>query len=285
MFRSWYWLVPVLITLILIAAVTIWGNCLLTTPWGNVGLNVVSDFFFVVFLSLLFGGLYWAMLARARRFFGIDHALLQICISSHKDETTSTKKVLTAEEYEIAQELRTVLKRQFPDFIPSWARLFGVNLEALDIAIIPSPLKDKELGDEEVTIRSRPGGLILLGGPTRNSLTAFYLDKGNPWIKFVDEEKKFYVWRNGQGWQELQDSGRLALLEKLVVDGKTVIVAFGFGESGTSAAARHLANEWKTLLGECGKKRQNEFARLLYINDNGRVQIQEEIFGSPKDAR
>jgi hypothetical protein len=176
---------------------------------------------------------------------------------------------MTLEEYEVADELRSVLKRQFPEFVGSWARLFGVDVDVPEIVIKGSPLEN---------IEKPPGwgSLILVGGPTRNRLTEFYLSNCHPWLTFDDENKKF-VERIGEGedasTRELDDSHKLAMVQKLTCKGTVVILAFGFGEVETAAAVRHLAYEWKAL---AAKYRSEPFARLLFVNDLGQVQVREE---------
>jgi hypothetical protein len=174
-------------TFLMVLVVSICGKSLLDCAWGNVAINLISDTFFVIVITTLFLLPYTLMTKRVRRFFGIAHQdPIQIYISSHEDKTTSTLRVMTAEEYEVADELRATLYQQFPNFVPSLAKLFGVDLGALDIpdiVIKGSPL--------EVEQWSYSGSLILIGGPTRNKLTDYFLQSTNPWLAFDDDKKKF----------------------------------------------------------------------------------------------
>jgi hypothetical protein len=268
MFRTRPWVI-LLIALILALVVQVYGKCLLSTAWGSIGLNVISDFYFVVFLTVIFGLLYRQLIANARNFFGIgDQVPIQVYISAHKDQTTVTEGVLTAKEYETADELRSNLKKGFPGAMASWAKLFGIDLEVPEIVIRGSPL-------EKVKEWPYAGSLILIGGPTRNALTEFYFEARDPWLTFDDSKKKFLVHRKGQTQkEELDNSGNLAVLEKLIVDGRVVIITFGFGESQTCAAVRHLANEWQRLAKNHPNK---EFARLLRVDGQGQVHVLEEF--------
>jgi len=267
MFKNRAWMIVLLIVLALVSIVWGFGKFFLDSAMGSVCLNIISGIIFVVIGATLFGLLYRRVIIRATKFFGVERQTpIQIYISTHKDPTTITKKVLTAEESEVAEELKDALKKQFLDSIAFWAKQFGIELETPEIVIKGSPL-------DKIDTWPYPGGLILIGGPTRNSLAEFYLKTGDPWLSFDDDKKKF-VRRTEQGqWEELDNSHELAILEKIVVDGKVVIVAFGFGELGTSSAARHLINEWKIL---ADKYQDKAFARLLLVESSGQVHVQEE---------
>ena len=60
------------------------------------------------------------------------------------------------------------------------------------------------------------------------------------------------------------DRYNLALLEKLVVNGRTIIIAFGDGESETREAVRYLAHRWKELLSAV-ENTDGEFALLWSV--------------------
>ncbi|MBN1873266.1 MAG: hypothetical protein JXA33_03480 [Anaerolineae bacterium] len=266
--------IPILIVLLtalfLTWVVSVFGNSFLDCAWGNVAINLISDAFFVIVLAALFVLPYTLMTRRIRRFFGIVHQdPIQIYISSHEDDKTKTRKVITAEEYEVADELRTILYRQFPDFIPSLARLFGVDLGALnipDIVIKSSPL--------EVTQWPDSGSLILIGGPTCNKFTDYFLQRTQPWLTFDDNQKKFFEWENRDveaSAQPLDKSHKLAVVERLKIDEKIIIVAFGYGEVETAAAVRHLAQCWSKLA-----KKDQEFAQLLRVDGLGQIQVEKE---------
>jgi hypothetical protein len=260
-------MIALLVVLALVSIVWGVGEFLLDTAMGSVCLNIFSDIIFVVIGATLFGLLYHKAIIRATKFFGIKRQTpIQVYISAHRDPATITRKVLTAEESEVAEELKDALKKQFPDSIAFWAKQFGIELETPEIVIKGSPL-------DKINTWPYPGGLVLIGGPTRNSLAEFYLKTGNPWLSFDDDKKRF-VRRTEQGQcEKLDNSHKLAILEKMVIDGKAVIVAFGFGELGTSSAVRHLINEWKIL---ADKYQDKAFARLLLVESNGQVHVQEE---------
>jgi hypothetical protein len=272
MFKTRTWIV-ISVALVLVVVVCLCEKYVLATAWGNVVINLVSDFAFVVILPVVFGLFYRGMITDVRNFFGVERQTpIQIYISAHKDPTTITGGVLTAAEREIADELASHLKKQFPAAIlDSWARLSGIDLDVPEVVIKGSPL-------EEVKEWPYAGGLILIGGPTRNTLSEFYLGTGDPWVTF-DDEKKFLVRRDGQAqMEEMADSGNLAVLQKLIIDGRVVVIAFGFGEHGTCAAVRHLAGEWQKL----AKKHPDKgFAHLLLVGSKGEVRTLEE-FPKPK---
>jgi len=270
-----FWARPLAVLLIILAlvfALLVWlfGNCMLNTAWGTVALNIISNFYFPVILIGFVAILAYLALSKQKRFFGISQRWpLQIVISTHPDPTTATRSVLTKAEYDTADELRSALTQHFPGFLASWAEIFGVNVQVPAILIKGSPLK-------QVEEWPYPGSLILIGGPTRNKLTEFYLNKGKPWVSFDDTRKKFIVYRNREqeSSEECADSGKLATLERLMIDGKVVIIAFGYGEDGTRAAAQYLASEWVTLVHKYPDK---PFAHLLSIADSGQARLLEEF--------
>lgn len=266
MSRSWIavLIAVVLFVLLPVLVIKLYGECLTNTPWGNVAINVISDLFFVIALAVVFGPLHLVRTRRARKFFGVGHQdPIQVFISTHKDETTSTGKALTAEEYEVADELGRILKRQFAGFIPSLARLFGIDLGALDvldIVIKGSPL--------EANGWPYSGSLLLVGGPTRNKLTERFQLGSDPWT-FDDGKKRFIERKQGeQAVIELEDSHRLAILKRRVDDDRVIIIAFGYGEIETAAAVRYLAQNWKSLA-----KKRGEFAQLLRVDGLAQVQV------------
>lgn len=83
---------------------------LLETVCGSIVLNLIADLimWFVVVLASV---VCWRsgqckVLAQAKRFFGVDqHAQIQVYVSAHEDKETSTKSVITAEEFEATIEL------------------------------------------------------------------------------------------------------------------------------------------------------------------------------------
>jgi hypothetical protein len=60
-------------------------------------------------------------------------------------------------------------------------------------------------------------------------------------------------------------------VERLNVDEKVIIVAFGYGEIETAAAVRHLAQRWSEL-----EKKDREFAQLLQVDGLGQIQVKKE---------
>ena len=264
------WIVILLVGALVVIVMAGCGEWLMLRPWGNVVINVISDLFFVVGFSLLVWFLQQRMLAPAHRFFGVDRQTpIRIFISTHEDETLTTREAITVMEYEAADELRNLLRRQFPEFIASWAKLFGIDVDVPEILIKHSPL-------EKVDTPPRWHSLILVGGPERNTLSHFYLNHCHPWLTFDDEGDKF-VERIGEGEEactrELDHSHKLAMVQKLTCNGTVAIVVFGFGEVGTAAAVRHLADDWKALLQKHGGA---PFARLLSVDDLGRVRVERE---------
>jgi hypothetical protein len=270
-----FWTRPLTVLLIILALifavlVCLFGNSLLNTAWGTIALNIISNFYFPVIMIGFVAVLAYVALSKQKRFFGIAQRWpLQMVISTHPDQTTTTRAVFTKAEYDTADELRSTLTQHFPGFLASWAEIFGVNVQVPAILIKGSPLK-------QVEEWPYPGSLILIGGPTRNKLTEFYLNKGKPWVTFDDTQKKFIVYsdRKQKSREELANSEKLAILERLVIDDKVVIIAFGYGEEGTRMAAQYLASEWTRLVQKYPDK---PFAHLLSIANTGQAHLLKEF--------
>jgi len=265
--ENWARIVMLVVILFQVVVVAGCGESLLISPWGNVAMNVISDFFFAVGLTLFLLFLHQRMLVPAREFFGIrQKEPIQVFVSTHASATTTTQRVMTSEEYEAADEFRSLVKRQFPEFIASWARLLGIDVDAPEVVIKGSPLGklDRQPGW---------GSVVLIGGPVRNSLSEFYLTNCDPWLGFDADNNKF-VKRVGKGeqatMQELDCSDRLAMVQKLACNGTAAIIVFGFGEVETAAAVRYLAYQWKTLV---RTHQSRPFARLLFVHPLGHVEV------------
>ncbi len=113
-----------------------------------------------------------------------------------------------------------------------------------------------------------------MGGPVRNQITRFYLKTSNPWITFDDAKKKFMVCRGERAGEELDPSDKLAVLEKMIVGGEVVLVAFGYGEIQTKIAVRYLACNWREL---DRKHEDREFGVCLSVDDKGEAQVLLEL--------
>jgi hypothetical protein len=268
MMRHRPWLMLAVAAVLLALAVQQFGDALLGTAWGAVALNVISGFFLLVLLAGLFFVLHRFGLREAKEFFGVgDLGSILIYTSAHADSTTATRAVLTAEERDAADKLADTLAGDLSGSAGSLARLVGVNLSPPQVVVDHAPLPG---GNQPIS----RGGLILVGGPTRNSLTEDYLQSGHALITFDDERKKF-LRRGTEGQlEELENSHQLALVQKVLVDGAVAIMAFGFGEVGTVAAVNHLVHEWRTLARQYG---HCPFARLMLVHANGRLSIQEDL--------
>ena len=60
----------------------------------------------------------------------------------------------------------------------------------------------------------------------------------------------------------------------MLVDGKVVFIALGFGEVETGAAVRYLANNWQRLE---KKYRKSEFGIYLTVDDSGKLLSSQEF--------
>lgn len=236
---------------------------------GNYLFECLLGFFFLVMVSILFGLVIRRLKTTTQKFFGIDYnAPLQIFVSTHKDPTTITGRVFTAEEQEVAVDFKRALERQFPELITFVARRLDIDLESPEITIEGSPT-------EQIDIPDYSGSLLLIGGPTRNNLTEVYLRIIDPWLTF-DDNRKIFLSRNSPSgqWMELEDSGELAILQKLYFGENCVFFAFGYGEIETKEVVRYLKNNWKNL----ASKYDDKPFTILFRVDGRRLTIKEEFF-------
>jgi hypothetical protein len=240
--NSWNWVVLIGLGILFAIIIECAGDSFLASSWGSVALNLISDYLFVLLVATIVGALYWIRSSKARSFFGIKKNIpLQIVISAHVDNETTTGRVFTAEEYDAAEELRIALQRQFPGVVAFLAGLFGIDLGPLDVVVKGSPV-------DKLDNYPFQGGLIVIGGPTRNKVAEFIVDSEKPNVIFDDDKKSFLIRKDGEEqYQKLNSSDEFALIQKLVVDGNVVIIAFGFGEIGTSIAVRELSHNWRNL--------------------------------------
>lgn len=210
------------------------------------------------------------ILDKPKKFFGIVRRWpIIIAISTHDDKDTHSRAVHTKMEYDIADELRDILTQQFPGFISFWAELFGINVQTPGILIKGSPLYDVQESPSQ-------GSLILIGGPTRNKLTKYFLKNGNPLVTFDDNSDKrgFYVHRRNSHWDKFSDSVNIAVLEKLIFENKVVIIAFGYDENGTKEAVQYLERNWQAL---ADKYPLTGFALVLHKGNDGKFSLLEEL--------
>jgi hypothetical protein len=244
--------------------------------WASFLVNLLSDLAFLGILVLVSCLLWRKNVAKASRFFGIGpQKRIEMHLSVLKCEGLRTGKAIAVEEYEAANEFREVLGRPLSGFFVFLARALNIDPGELKIVVQSSPPVD-EVG--EVSLRS--GSHILIGGPECNSLTAHYLGEGRAWIKFDTDQDEFLICLDRSAVARRVPRFHGALLEKLVVNGKTVIIAFGDGEVETHEAVRYLAYRWKELL-SAAENKDGEFA-LLWSVKTGQV---EERFGLVDDNK
>lgn len=213
-------------------------------------------------------------LVDAKRFFGMDlDARIHVYVSTHHEPTTQTQRVITAEEFKAAVELNNTLITQFQrsgwlrDLLDVVARLSDYDLKPPDVIIQLSPENVNELYDRE---RS----MILVGGPVRNKLAEVALENGNPWLNFDRTKEKFVIGRGPRAGEELEPTGRMAVVNRMRVDNKIVFTAFGFGERHTRIAVDYLAHNWQVLYDEFKDK---EFGVCLVIEENAQVQVKMKL--------
>jgi len=227
--------------------------------------NVISDFIFVLVITLLLLLTNWihrcGRLNKAQRFFGFDQQTqVSIYVSCFEHSGMSTKGVVNAQEYETAIEMRNALqqiqRRGVAHKLRSYlAGLIGIDLSFPEPAIKISPL-------EGVTNPPCcPGNMILIGGPVNNQLTKFHMQASSQ-IRFNENTEK-YQKRDGKSYQDIEPSGDVAVVERLVIEKQVVILTHGFGEEQTRRAVRYLIAHWERLHNLHVKHGRGEFSILV----------------------
>lgn len=215
--------------------------------------NVVSDFIFVLLVTLLLLG--WTVLSRctrigrAQRFFGFQkQTQIKIYVSGFEHSGVKTKRVVTALEYETAVEMRENFQKLLGRgiinrIVDHLARIIGQTIKYPKPNIEVSPLN-------EVKEPPYTGSIILIGGPVANQLTRFYL-QDNPRFRFNESTGK-YQRRYGGEYRDIEPSNDVAVIEKRIIGEQVVILVHGFGEEQTRRAAWHLIDNWNVLYKKYG---------------------------------
>lgn len=245
---------------------------------NDILLNLSADLIAWLFIVILSIAVWWLwhgrVLVQARQFFCIDQQTqIQVYVSAHEDKETSTKDVITAEEFMAAIELNNTLEHQFRK------RGFIYDAVVWVSGLLSFPLKYPELvvrvsPRTELSAWPTLGSHILIGGPVRNQVTKFYLKTGNPWITFDEAEEKFLICRGERTGERLDPSDNLAILEKMIIGGKAMLAAFGFGERGTRSAVQYLADNWMKLN---QRYQDGEFGICLSVDDKGKAEVLLEL--------
>jgi hypothetical protein len=224
----------------------------------SIAINVLSNIIFIVLVALIVGLLYllskYGRLGKAREFFDVSgERKIKIYVSGFENERVSTKKVVTALEYESAVEVRRGLEKLGGDgpinqMLVFLAGLIGREMRFLKPDIEVSPL------DEVKSMPSRDSA-ILIGGPVSNQLSRF-CSRDKPLFRF-DETKHLYQQRVNGEYTDISPSGNTAIIEKRIIDHQVVFIVHGYGEEQTKRAALYLINHWETLY---QSHKKNEFA-------------------------
>jgi hypothetical protein len=239
----------------------------------DVSVNLCSDVLFILLIALILWLLHRGELAEAQSFFGLSQqAGLKVYVSGHEDAKTQSKKVVTAMEYDAAIIIKDALRhlsgRGFIGKAASVAAgLIGQPPQLSDVTVEVSPL-------EPVTKPLLDTSVILIGGPVRNQLTAYYA-QGRPFFRFGDG-----LWPNGfvervdNQYRPVEGSHNVSIVERMKLDGQVVIFAFGYGEKHTKAAAEYLAANWRQL----NKAYPNmAFGIRMSVNDQGRIKVERRL--------
>lgn len=236
-------------------------------------INLVSDTLFVLALFLILWVLRRRQLTEARGFFGLDERTqINIFVSGFEHAQTATKRVVVAVEYEAAVELVEAFrnlsgKGVIPQIAKVVAGLIGQDPRFLEVDIGVSPLKEVK---EPPSLSS----LVLIGGPLRNQITSFYAQKGA--LFPFDPDRGRFLERVGDRYQVVDDLWNVAVLEKMIVEGQTVLIAFGAGERETKRAVQYLVRNWRTLHKQYPEQ---PFGIRLSLDDKGNVKVARALSG------
>jgi hypothetical protein len=237
----------------------------------NVSVNLCSNVLFILLIALVLWLLHHGELAEAKRFFCLfERAGIKVYVSGHRDAQTVSERVVTAMEYDAAIILKEALQHlSGRGFIGKPAKvlagLIGQAPQLVDVSVEVSPL-------ELVTEPLLDTSVILIGGPLRNQLTAYYA-QFNPFFKYDLDQLRF-VERVDNEYKPVEDSNNVSILERMTLNGQVVIFAFGYGEKHTKAAAEYLAANWRQL----NKAYPNmAFGIRMSVNDQGRIKVERRL--------
>jgi hypothetical protein len=230
--------------------------------WQDILTNLSADCIFVILVILVLAILYpmsrRLRFGKASQFFGFrNEKQIKIYVAAFEHERMSSRRVVTAMEYEAAVEIRGLIERLAGSGVAYRLMDFLAGLIGQDIGL---PAPDIEAGPlEEVEAASHRGTLFLIGGPVTNQLSRFYLKQGSPRFRF-DETKQLYQERTDDGYKDINPSGNVAVIEKRVYDRLVIFLAHGFGEEDTKRAVQYLVNHWEALY---KLHREDEFGLIV----------------------
>lgn len=224
--------------------------------WGDIWINLVSDFLFVLVIGGIYGVLwsiwFYGSLKKAREFFGSNgNKKWMVYISVHQDPTTNTREVYTVLEVQAAFEFMYKFKQQYT--LSNLAKVIKAlgGLIGQELVNIPDPIFSS------YSTFDNSENCLIIGGPVRNPAARELVANNHTWIKFDDHSNQFVISKGRRTGEILNNSGRLAVIEKVISGHQVNILAYGFGEAHTKAAVEYLANNWKVLYDHFGK---SEFA-------------------------
>ncbi len=233
----------------------------------NIISGVIANCIFllaIAFVSLIIWAIFYGKkLLDATHFFNVGlNSNVYVYVSAHADAETRTRKVITAEEFETVIEMHSILTNQFYsnrvyELVIAIFQLLQIAVRLPDFILKVSPL-------EELSTPQAEESLILVGGPTRNQISKYYLDNGNSWLIFDDIEKRFLINRGQRKGEELNPSETMAMVSKISLDHSVAFVVFGFGEIETRCALNYFVHNWRNLYSEF---KNNDFAICLLITE------------------
>lgn len=263
---------PWLLWLLFSGAIVLLAALFWEDIWQDFAANSI---WFLVIVALAW--LIWllsrrSLLVDAKSFFGTGpDARIYVYISAHTDQTTTTRAVITATEFDATVNFQNTLLSEFDrrgplaTFLRFVAQLSDFDLQTPTLVIQASPLENQALDRTEVE-----EAWLLIGGPVRNTFTETCLRSSDPWFIFDQDAEMFAIGRGPDQGERLEQSGQMAIVDRMIIDGRTVLIAFGFGETHTKAAVDFLARNWRDLHQEF---QDREFGICLLVGDDGQARV------------
>lgn len=220
-----------------------------------------------VALGILVYNWYGRPIIWARKLFGLGKRnRIDVFVSQHSELTTKTG-VMASAEMTAVRELEDALGDTFQ--IPASVELLVEKIGAKELRPTAPELKvrpapTKLLKKPVASVDS----LLLVGGPSRNPVTEYYLDHCEPWLKVDRAEKSFVISAGNPNPRPIPNCN--AVLQKVGLGHTVAIIVFGTGEEQTAIAVKYLAQNWKELYHEFNDK---DFGIALQVPTEGTSQV------------
>lgn len=230
--------------------------------WGNVAAGIVANILTVPILgTVLFVCYWWGGRLALKKFFGLaDGGSLRIFVGHIQAKEAGPQGVVGVEEFSAAKNLESLFKTTVPGLSAVSNSLRFLQLADLDVEVMPA-----KRGDPTITLDQ---SVISLGSPASNQ-ASFLIENelGSP-VRFDSPAIKI------PGLPPVASPNQ-AVIVKLCRDDRCFFYVFAAPEQGTSAAARYLFRNWRTLRKKYGDR--SSFYCLVGTANNGGAVAQGEL--------